>query len=408
MATSTTPRVKSEKFRILDAVGQFELDFDDCIGTFGVAVIYFDLDHFKALNTRFTEPVVDRDVLPKLQRLICSLVEGHGFAYAEGGDEYVITLRNCESTMASAFTTLLLARIRSCEFSVEGATFQVTASAGIATSSKRGTATSSREAASKAKQAAKNAGRDRYVLLSEEGADGGSSGLVTIDANKSILMLDSKLFTSKRIDDGERETVVSVAVDGPSEAAIRGLTIRARIEVTYGSHWLRGTFEHAKFTYDGSQQIAVVTISRREDDRVQGHDVSWGGNGPSGSLSAAQIAKLRAQRLLTGEPKSDQNAAFGGVEMLIRGMGQDGIAVPESPIPGFLKGRLRKERQTWEHLRLELVRQLILSRCVDRIEALRLRVRDERLVRVELKGFRHSPYSNSTPMAIEINADVDF
>lgn len=87
-------RTKHEKFRILDSP---QLVLDDVLrsgGIFGVAVLYADVDHFKPLNTKYTERVIDQTVLPELQRLIAASVEHHGYAYAEGGDEMVIVLPN--------------------------------------------------------------------------------------------------------------------------------------------------------------------------------------------------------------------------------------------------------------------------------------------------------------------------
>lgn len=82
---ASAERKKQDKFGILDAISQFEQDFRASVGPLGAAVIYFDLDGFKLLNTRFKETVIDRDLLPELQQLIDRLVTGHGYAYAEGG-----------------------------------------------------------------------------------------------------------------------------------------------------------------------------------------------------------------------------------------------------------------------------------------------------------------------------------
>jgi hypothetical protein len=52
----------------------------------GAALIYLDIDHFKAVNTKLTERVVDKTLLPQFQRLVWNAAAGHGFAYDEGVD----------------------------------------------------------------------------------------------------------------------------------------------------------------------------------------------------------------------------------------------------------------------------------------------------------------------------------
>lgn len=134
------------------------------MGVLGVSVIFFDLDKFKDLNSRFSEPLVDEAVLPQLQEVIRSLVDHRGFAYGEGGDEFIIVLPNTNTALAEAFTKQLLDQIRSLEFVLEGETRRVTASAGIASSTVPDDWQGCRVAAAKAKAAAKDAGRDRYVV----------------------------------------------------------------------------------------------------------------------------------------------------------------------------------------------------------------------------------------------------
>lgn len=157
-------RKKQDKFEILDSPKQYDPDFAQSIGILGVSVIYFDLDDFKALNTRFTEPVIDKTLLPDLQRMIAALVDDHGYAYAEGGDEFIIMLPNTNTVLAEAFASILLESIRSTVFTVGEAEVKVTASAGIASSMNPDDRQACREAASSAKRDAKQQGKDRYVV----------------------------------------------------------------------------------------------------------------------------------------------------------------------------------------------------------------------------------------------------
>jgi hypothetical protein len=231
---------------------------------------------------------------------------------------------------------------------------------------------------------------------------------LTIESNPTNIMLDSRLYNRVRVEEVELGVTAVLACDGTAEAALRALGRRAPVELTYGNHVVRGTLDECRFTHEGSQQLAKVTVGKRQNEQHQGHmhDMAWGGG--ANSMTADEIAELRARRLLTGEPKAKKSDAFGGPEMLIRGGLHDGLQVDESPIPQFLATLPRSERSTWEHLRLELVRQLILSRCVERIEHLRLTVDAERLVRVEFRGLRYRAYSNVAPFAIAIDAPVAF
>jgi len=67
-------------------------------------VAFADADHFKSLNTRLGEPVVDRDVLPALMGAIERAIYGRGAAYRHGGDEFVLLMPNADREAA---TTIL-------------------------------------------------------------------------------------------------------------------------------------------------------------------------------------------------------------------------------------------------------------------------------------------------------------
>tara|TARA_R110002073_G_C9440723_1_gene577359 strand:- start:842 stop:1714 length:873 start_codon:yes stop_codon:yes gene_type:complete len=162
-------RAKQQKFGILDCgANHYESDFKAGVGALGIVVVFFDLDNFKEFNTRFSEPVVDREILPELQKLILALMEGRGYAYAEGGDEFVITLPNTNIELATPFVEVLLEALRDTEFSVNDELVTVTASAGIAWTEVPTEWQACRDAAAIAKQRAKTEGRDRYAVAGLE------------------------------------------------------------------------------------------------------------------------------------------------------------------------------------------------------------------------------------------------
>jgi diguanylate cyclase (GGDEF)-like protein len=123
--------------------------------------VFLDIDHFKALNTRHTERVIDRTVLPEFQRLIAAAVQHHGFAYAEGGDEVIILLPNFSETLAATFAEELRQHIAAHAFAIEGDNAGITVSIGVASSP---TVTANLpEWANLAKAQAKQRGRNRTV-----------------------------------------------------------------------------------------------------------------------------------------------------------------------------------------------------------------------------------------------------
>jgi diguanylate cyclase (GGDEF)-like protein len=155
-------RAKHDKFSILDSP---RLLLDDLAGAspgvLGTTVVFLDIDHFKALNTRHTERVIDRTVLPEFQRLIAAAVQHHGFAYAEGGDEVIILLPNFSETLATTFAEELRQHIADHAFAIDGGNAGITVSIGVASSS---TVTANLpEWANLAKAQAKQRGRNRTV-----------------------------------------------------------------------------------------------------------------------------------------------------------------------------------------------------------------------------------------------------
>ena len=89
-----------EKFRILQALRQFYSDLDATRETHALrqidllAVAFVDIDDFKNYNSTHTKLVVDRLVLPQFMRLVEAHMFERGYAYRQGGDEYLLFLRN--------------------------------------------------------------------------------------------------------------------------------------------------------------------------------------------------------------------------------------------------------------------------------------------------------------------------
>ena len=154
-------RTKHEKFKILDSPQLVLDDVQRGAGMFGVAVLYADIDHFKPLNTKYTERVIDRTVLPELQRLIAAAAEHHGYAYAEGGDEVVIVLPNTSISIAAAFAEELRRKVDGHRFELDAGSTSITLSIGLSAST--GNLHKLPDWANNAKAEAKRLGRNRTV-----------------------------------------------------------------------------------------------------------------------------------------------------------------------------------------------------------------------------------------------------
>jgi len=160
-------RKKAEKFGLLDEPGLLAKDLamlSTAMPIWGVSVLYLDVDKFKEMNSRFTERVVDKALLPGFQRLVADSVAGIGYAYAEGGDEVVIVLPNCSFERAKIFAEELRQLVSQKEFSVQDdETVHLTVSAGLAYSNQIQDVEGLADIANKRKAKAKDAGRNRVV-----------------------------------------------------------------------------------------------------------------------------------------------------------------------------------------------------------------------------------------------------
>jgi diguanylate cyclase (GGDEF)-like protein len=66
-------------------------------------VAFLDIDGFKQINSAHTETKVDRNLLPRFMRTLEAHVYHHGFAYRQGGDEYLVLLPGFSRDLALDF-----------------------------------------------------------------------------------------------------------------------------------------------------------------------------------------------------------------------------------------------------------------------------------------------------------------
>lgn len=136
-APATLTKELDQKFKILLSPGQAEKDFADWSQQLSpvngqIAVLFADLDNFKTLNTRYSEPRIDQHLLPEAMHLVENLTRMRGGAYKYGGDEYVLILPNHDGMEGAGFAEKFRKAIEQYEFKVDIDWVQMTVSSGIA------------------------------------------------------------------------------------------------------------------------------------------------------------------------------------------------------------------------------------------------------------------------------------
>jgi len=152
-------RELEQKFKILFSANQAALDFSAFIGaSLNPVLVFFDIDDFKALNTKLQEAEVDRVVLPAFQKLVRGLVEPLSLAYRHGGDEFLVIIPNGDIEMGLRIAECVRGSVET--WRDGGAT--ITISAGVASSPRHGVLYEDvLLAANRAKSQAKQAGKNR-------------------------------------------------------------------------------------------------------------------------------------------------------------------------------------------------------------------------------------------------------
>ena len=167
---SLPKRIFDEKFHILTSQSLFLADLryfrEQCtLRRRPVSVAYIDIDKFGDFNRKLPgkETQVDRDVLPRFMSALEVFVYGRGFAYREGGDEYLVLLPNSTHVEAEQFFGALRIHLAavSYEITIPGPTVSI----GVCTAeaSDRLTPHQIQLFANKAKAFAKDSGRNRVA-----------------------------------------------------------------------------------------------------------------------------------------------------------------------------------------------------------------------------------------------------
>lgn len=127
-------RQYDEKFHILQTPALFLPDLAyfraKCeVRDAPLTVAFLDIDDFKRFNTDSSETKVDRNLLPRFMQTCEAHLYHHGFAYRQGGDEYLILLPSLSKALAIAFLDEL--RIKLAELTYADIDGSTTVSIGV-------------------------------------------------------------------------------------------------------------------------------------------------------------------------------------------------------------------------------------------------------------------------------------
>jgi diguanylate cyclase (GGDEF)-like protein len=118
---TSPPRQYDEKFHILQAPQLFLADIayfrTKCEAReTPLAVAFLDIDDFKRFNTNHTEPKIDRNLLPRFMQVVEAHVFHHGYAYRQGGDEYLMLIPSMSKALATAFLDELRCKLAALQY----------------------------------------------------------------------------------------------------------------------------------------------------------------------------------------------------------------------------------------------------------------------------------------------------
>jgi diguanylate cyclase (GGDEF)-like protein len=159
------PRHYDEKFHILQTPALFLPDLAyfraRCeVRDAPLTVAFLDIDDFKKFNTAHGETKVDRNLLPRFMQTVEAHVYHHGFAYRQGGDEYLVLLPSLSKELTVAFLDELRRKLAAVQYpDIDGAP---TVSIGVCCAEPDCPLTDSelRDRANLAKKFAKDQGKD--------------------------------------------------------------------------------------------------------------------------------------------------------------------------------------------------------------------------------------------------------
>ncbi|WP_051623013.1 sensor domain-containing diguanylate cyclase, partial [Hydrogenovibrio marinus] len=95
-------------------------------------VMMIDIDFFKKINDSSGHAAGD-SVLDKIAKLLQSHIEGHGYLFRMGGEEFLALLPDFDQNLSEEFAEKIRATVEQTEFDIEDQKYHITVSIGIST-----------------------------------------------------------------------------------------------------------------------------------------------------------------------------------------------------------------------------------------------------------------------------------
>ena len=128
-----------------------------------LALLFVDIDHFKAINDRYGHPAGD-EVLAGVARVMMSMIRTEDVLARYGGEEFAVICREIELDGAQALGERLRSAVESQRYEHAGQVIPVTVSVGVVVGRKIDDTNAFIAAADAAMYEAKRAGRNRVCL----------------------------------------------------------------------------------------------------------------------------------------------------------------------------------------------------------------------------------------------------
>lgn len=128
-----------------------------------LAMVVWDIDHFKKINDRFGHRAGDR-AIAIIGRELATSIRETDFIARYGGEEFVMLLTRTTANAALSVAESIRVKVKSCGFNAEGDPVPITVSCGISEFKDGDTPESAFERADQALYRAKSEGRDRCIV----------------------------------------------------------------------------------------------------------------------------------------------------------------------------------------------------------------------------------------------------
>lgn len=151
----------------------------------GLAVLFVDLDHFKAVNDSLGHDAGD-ELLVAVGERLRSCVREVDMLARMGGDEFTIVLEDLQAQHDAAEVALRIREVLAEPVVVGDQSLAVTASIGVSFSDGGDSADDVLRDADLAMYQAKEAGRNRHAMFHDRSGDGGPQGAVAPAAHRDV------------------------------------------------------------------------------------------------------------------------------------------------------------------------------------------------------------------------------